>query len=200
MAVNPSVIEKLVLCDKAEGVVVEWERAFAGEAGVSVVAKDILRCGCDAVLSPANGFGDMGGGLDKHLDDYTKGVAQHVVRERIRRQYFGELPVGSAFVVSLGLRRLKHLVVAPTMRIPGNVAGSLNAYLASRAALVACARHNAQADDPIRSLAAAGLCTGVGRMAPEESARQMHAAYRSIVGGEWQQAVHPALAPFADRG
>jgi O-acetyl-ADP-ribose deacetylase (regulator of RNase III) len=30
----------------------------------------VLHCKADAVVSPANSFGDMGGGLDKALDDF----------------------------------------------------------------------------------------------------------------------------------
>jgi O-acetyl-ADP-ribose deacetylase (regulator of RNase III) len=77
------------------------------------------------------------------------------------------------------------------------VQGSINAYLSMRAALVAVLRHNAAGGRRIRSLAVPGLGTGVGGIDPEEAAGQMRAAYDNVVGGEWREVVHPALAPFA---
>lgn len=191
-------IKKLVLCDTSSVMMSALRTEFEDEKDVSIASKDILRCKCDAVISPANSFGDMGGGLDKYIDDYTNGAAQRHVTEMIRDLYYGELPVGSAIIVELGLRRLQYLIVAPTMRIPGNVSKSLNAYLAMRAALVATLKFNAEASSPIQSIASAGLCTGVGRMLPHESAHQMHVAYRSVVLGKWLNVLHPAQAPFAD--
>jgi O-acetyl-ADP-ribose deacetylase (regulator of RNase III) len=84
------------------------------------------------------------------------------------------------------------------MRIPGAVAGTINAYLSMRAALTAVLLHD-RAGRPIHSLAVPGLCTGVGGMHPAEAAAQMRAAYDSVVGGGWQQVLSPIMAPFALR-
>jgi O-acetyl-ADP-ribose deacetylase (regulator of RNase III) len=94
-------------------------------------------------------------------------------------------------------RRVPFLVVAPTMRVPGDVRGTINSYLAMRAALAAVLDHNRDGRKPIASVAVPGLCTGVGGMSAEVSARQMRAAYDMIVCGEWRMVIHMALAPFA---
>ena len=83
------------------------------------------------------------------------------------------------------------------MRVPENVADTLNAYLAFRAALVAVLRHNANVGQPVRTLAAPGMATGVGRIPCAVSAMQMRAAYDSLLSGEWGKVAHPAMAPFA---
>lgn len=44
-----------------------------------------------------------------------------------------------------------------------------------------------------------GLGTGVGGMAPDESALQMRAAYDMIVGEGWRSIQHPLQAPFVMR-
>jgi O-acetyl-ADP-ribose deacetylase (regulator of RNase III) len=170
---------------------------FHGLAAVEVVQGNLLDLDCQAIVSPANSFGDMGGGIDKAIDDFHRGEAQRRVMAAIREQFLGELPVGAALVVGLPARRFPFVVAAPTMRIPGSVQGSLNAYLSLRAALVAVLRHNAGGGPPIRSLAIPGLGTGVGGLAPDEAAEQMRAAYDSVVGGRWREVVHPVQAPFA---
>jgi O-acetyl-ADP-ribose deacetylase (regulator of RNase III) len=139
----------------------------------------------------------MSGGVDKHIDDFFQGEAQRAAVEAIRTEFLGELPVGVALVLQLPRPRTPWLVVAPTMRVPGNAANTLNAYLAMRAALVAVTRHNERSEKKIMRLAIPGLCTGVGGMSPAVSAMQMRAAYDTIIGGAWQEIAHPAMAPFA---
>ena len=101
--------------------------AFAGLDHVEVVEGNLLDLSCDAIVSPANSFGDMGGGIDKAIDDFHGGAAQKAVIAAIAEQFFGELPVGAALIVKLSSRRLPFVVAAPTMRIPGNVAATINA-------------------------------------------------------------------------
>ena len=171
--------------------------AFAGVDQVEVVEGNLLDLSCDAIVSPANSFGDMGGGIDKAIDDFHGGAAQRAVTAAIAEQFFGELPVGTALIVKLSSRRLPFVVAAPTMRIPGNVGETINAYLSMRAVLIAVLRHNNDGSPLIRSLAVPGLCTGVGGMAYEKASEQMRAAYESVIGGRWRQVVHPAMAPYA---
>jgi O-acetyl-ADP-ribose deacetylase (regulator of RNase III) len=99
--------------------------------------------------------------------------------------------------VGLPSRRFGFVVAAPTMRVPGSVRGSLNAYLSLRAALAALLRHNVGGGPLIGSVAVPGLGTGVGGMDPDEAAEQMRAAYDSVVGGKWREVLHAAQAPFA---
>jgi O-acetyl-ADP-ribose deacetylase (regulator of RNase III) len=117
----------------------------------------------------------------------------------IASEFYGELPVGMATVVELTGRRFPLIIAAPTMRTPGQVAGTINAYLSMRAGLVAVLRHNAASPRVIRTLAVPGLCTGVGGMPSAEAARQMRVAYDIVIGGRWREVTHPALAPYALR-
>jgi O-acetyl-ADP-ribose deacetylase (regulator of RNase III) len=186
---------RLSLGDLAPRVAQALADAFTDADGVEVVEGNLLDLDCDGVVSPANSFGDMGGGIDKAIDDLHRGKAQEAVRAAIAERFLGELPVGMALVVELPGPRLPFVVAAPTMRVAGGVAGTINAYLAMRAALVAVVRH----EKAIRSLAVPGLCTGVGGMHPAEAAEQMRAAFDSVVGDRWRQVVSPVLAPYALR-
>lgn len=191
---------RLSLGDLNSEVAIALAAAFEGVDQVEVVEGNLLDTSCDAIVSPANSFGDMGGGIDKAIDDFHGGAAQQAVNAAIAEQWYGELPVGAALVVRLSSRRVPFVVAAPTMRTSGNVGETINAYLAMRAALVAVLRHNATAGSPIQGLAVPGLCTGVGGMAYAKAGEQMRTAYESVIGGQWRQVVHPAMAPYALSG
>jgi O-acetyl-ADP-ribose deacetylase (regulator of RNase III) len=190
---------RLSLCDRDAGVATTLAGAFADADAVEVVEGNLLDLECDGVVSPANSFGDMGGGIDKAIDDFHRGAAQRAVMAAIAEHFLGELPVGAALVVEVAARRFPFVVAAPTMRVPGGLDDTINAYLAMRAALVAVLRHNQGAGRPVRSLAVPGLCTGVGAMHPADAASQMRAAYDSVLGGQWRQVISPVMAPYALR-
>ncbi len=71
------------------------------------------------------------------------------------------------------------------MRVPENVNQTLNAYLAFRAALLACRRAN------IESVVCCGLGTGIGGMEPQRAAVQMRMALLHASG--------PARIPSFDQ-
>lgn len=196
----PDGLVRVSFCDRNP----EVARALAGHfqdiVGVEVLEGDLLDLECDAVVSPANSFGYMDGGIDKHIDRYYDGEAQRAVLALIADRFYGELPVGSAAVLGMATRRLPYVVVSPTMRVPGDdLGGTINAYLAMRAALAAILDQNRDGAGRIGSVAVPGLGTGVGGMATDESALQMRAAYDMILGGGWRSIEHPLQAPFVMR-
>ena len=188
---------RISFCDTNADMTEELAKAFSNTDAVEVLLGDLLNLSCDAILSPANSFGDMGGGIDKHIDDFFRGEAQRQVMAAIQERFFGELPVGQAHIISTNHQRFPFLICAPTMRVPGNVSKSINAYLAFRAALIAIHRHNETNERKIRSLASPGLGTGVGGIPLEKSALQMRTAYKMIMEKGWREVNLPALAPFA---
>jgi O-acetyl-ADP-ribose deacetylase (regulator of RNase III) len=147
------------------------------------------------MVSPANSFGIMDGGLDLAIRDQLGLAVQQRAQRVICERHHGELPIGSAEIVETGDPRWPLLVIAPTMRVPERVGATLNAYLAFRAALLACKRHAA----PIDSLVCCGLGTGIGGMEPDRCAVQMRLALRHVQGParipsfEHIHAVHAAL-------
>src|ERR1700678_3135905 len=63
--------------------------AFSDVHAVEVVCGNLLDSPCDGIVSPANSFGDMGGGIDKAIDDFHRGEAQRRVMEAIAEHFFG---------------------------------------------------------------------------------------------------------------
>lgn len=187
--------------DRNRDVAAALASAFRDLACAEVLHGDLLDVSPDAVVCPGNSFGDMGGGFDKAVDDFHGGQAQPAVVRAIAARCLGELAVGSSLVVEVpDATRARFLVMAPTMRVPGNSAHSIGAYLATRAALVALLHHNSNGAQPIKSVAIPGMCTGVGGMPFSEAASQMRTAFASIVEDRWRQVAHPAMAPYALRG
>jgi O-acetyl-ADP-ribose deacetylase (regulator of RNase III) len=157
-----------------------WRKAFDDAPGVVVVEGDILEGQCDAVVSPANSFGYMDGGIDLAYRRYFGLELQSRVQAKIKSEFRGELPVGQAMVVPTGHGTVPYLVAAPTMRIPDKIGDTVNVYLAFRAALLAVLAHNDRSATSIKSLRTPALGTGIGSMPLGRAAHQMHAAYLSV--------------------
>ncbi len=175
-----------------------WRRSFVGTP-VRVVAGDILRAAeGGAVVSPANSFGWMTGGLDEAIRRVYARDGTDIIRlvqAEIREHAAGELPVGMALVVPTPQARYTHLVVAPTMRVPRPVLWTMHAYLAFRAALLATRAWNAaHRERRVTELFCPGLATGVGRMPAGRAARQMRAAWDQVAGAAEDM---PSLAVLA---
>jgi O-acetyl-ADP-ribose deacetylase (regulator of RNase III) len=168
---------RIILADHWEPLVRAWTQAFATFASVEVRQGDFFAEDADALVSPANCFGIMDGGLDAAIRDQLGGEIQATVQRRIVEDHHGELPVGTAEILATEHPRWPLLVVAPTMRVPESVAQTLNAYLAFRAALLAIVRHNRSAQGrSICSVVVPGLGTGIGGMDPRRCAAQMRIA------------------------
>lgn len=173
---------KIFLRDIDVKVVDAWRVAFKGnQDAVSISCGDIFDIEADAIVSPANSFGFMNGGIDlAYTRRFGDGLSENL-RKLINDKHYGELPVGCAEVVPTADVKIKYLISAPTMRLPEDVSKTINAYLAFRAALIAVCKFNESRDDKIKSILCPGLATLTGRMSPTDSAVQMREAYASIL-------------------
>ena len=173
----------LILCDNALPVVEAWRAYFGVFPDIEIVCDDFANQEADGLAAPANSFGRMDGGLDAEIIGLLGEEVESEVQRVIRDRYEGELLVGLAEVVITDHPQFPFLVVAPTMRVPQNIARTANVYLAFRAALRAVRDFNALHGDLISSLLVPGLGTSNGFMPPLRAARQMRAAYDSVMFG-----------------
>ncbi|MFZ4813404.1 MAG: macro domain-containing protein [Phototrophicaceae bacterium] len=180
---------KLYLADVKPDMTQAWRTQFANLADVEIYDGSIFDLKADAIVSPANSFGFMDGGIDLLLSEFLGWHVEKRLQERLRSHYRGELLVGQAAIVPTDHARFPYLISAPTMRVPTELgANSVNAYLAMRAVLqliqLDALDDGTPIKDVIHSLAVPGLGTGVGRVPADICAYQMHRAYLDIVGGE----------------
>jgi len=173
---------KLYLIDRAPRLIEAWRNAFSLFSEVEPIQGDYFQKSAHAIVSPANSFGIMDGGLDLAIRDKLGYVVQGMIQEVILEKHHGELPVGAAEIVRINSEHWKFIIAAPTMRVPEFVSNSLNAYLAFRAILVAVENFNRKAGSrEIDSLVCCGLGAGVGGMDPVRCAGQMMLAYKSMI-------------------
>ncbi|WP_254510460.1 macro domain-containing protein [Anatilimnocola floriformis] len=157
----------------------EWRCHFANEADVEIHDQDICQLQVDAIVSPANSFGFMDGGLDIALSNRFGWDLQKKLQQLIAARPLGELLVGEAIVMSTGDERIPWLISAPTIRVPMKLRQSINPYLAMKAILSTVIHH--QLSPAINSVAIPGLGTGVGGMSAATAAWQMWQAYREVI-------------------
>jgi O-acetyl-ADP-ribose deacetylase (regulator of RNase III) len=174
---------RVILCDNHLPVVEAWQAYFDGVPGVDVTCDEIFAVEADGLVSPANSFGRMDGGLDAQIIEFLGEDVELEVQRMITQRYDGELIVGQAEIVLTLAPQFPYLIVAPTMRVPQNVSRTVNAYLAFRGALRAVQEFNALHGDPIQTLLVPGLATANGFMPPLRAARQMRAAYDTVMLG-----------------
>jgi Macro domain len=121
----------LHLRDLSRALVDAWRQEFMGVPGVTLSQGDIfsesdgpvaaeapIDIRADAVVSPANSFGFMDGGIDAVYTYQLGSQVQERLRALLAEQYGGELPVGQAVLVPTGRPEIPWCISAPTMRVP----------------------------------------------------------------------------------
>lgn len=176
---------RLVLCALDEPLAAAWREITAGRDGVTLHQGSVLDLPVDAVVSPANSYGWMRGGVDALYARAFPGVEQSV-RSAVLAYHGGELPVGEALLVPTAETSPAWLFSAPTMREPGAElpVDTVNPYLSARAVLRLWADGALENGTPVRhvvrSIAMPGLGTGVGGASPELCATQVAAAWDEV--------------------
>ena len=174
-------LEKLYLIDSKSELCDKWRQVFSCYPEVDVRTGDYFQQSVDAIVSPANSFGIMDGGLDLAIRNELGFQVETDIQKVILNKYHGEMPIGTAEIIDTNHDRWSYMISAPTMRIPENVAFTLNAYIAFRAILIAINSFNEKNSElPIKSLVCSGLGTGIGSMEPTKCAAQMRSAYKLI--------------------
>ena len=174
----------IFLRDRDEAIVEAWEALFHKYDNIKISCGDIFDLEADAIVSPANSFGFMDGGIDLVYSEFFGWNLEKTLQENIQNMFYGEIPVGNATIIKTGNEKIKYLISAPTMRIPINVSNTVNAYLAFRASLIEVRKFNENNKEKISSILCPGLGTLTGRISPENCAIQMKYAYDLIIGNK----------------
>lgn len=193
---------KFYLRDINPGMTEAWNKWFGDVEDFEISTGDIFGGPkADAIISPANSFGFMDGGIDLIYSNHFGWDLQKRLQKLLKEEHYGELPIGQAVIVPTHKNDIPWLISTPTMRIPMFVHGTPNAYLAFRASLVAIKKHNDRLQHEenvingpvsgwIESVLCPGLGTAVGRMPFDVCAKQMFYAYMTVWKGEQKYFEH----------
>lgn len=184
---------KLILVDPQSSLCVAFQECFRGLPNVEIVNGYFQQLSeFDCMVSAANSFGLMDGGIDLAIVHFFGNTLRDKVQQHILKEYLGEQPVGTSFIVETAHPKYPFVAHTPTMRVPMEIAHTDNVYLAMWAMLLAVWRHNCQAERQIQIIACPGLGTATGRVPYSEAARQMALAYRHFLNPprsiDWQLA------------
>lgn len=180
----------LLLADTQKTVVEAWKKAFDGVEGIDIYHGSIFDKSAEALVSPANSFGFMDGGIDMAISQRLGWEIQDRVQKSIRLNHYGELLVGQALIVQTDSSRFKWVICAPTMRVPMTLGPeTINVYLATRAVLLLVIFGKVlEYDHPVREfvkrIAFPGMGTGVGQVPASVCAHQMRMAYDEVFDGK----------------
>lgn len=175
-------MQKLILVDINADMCIAWKAYFDTLPNVEIVKRRFEELPeFDCMVSAANSFGIMDGGVDLAITNFFGTSLMRRVQKYILDDYLGEQPVGTSIVVETDNKKHPFLAHTPTMRVPLNIQHTDNVYLAMRAMLLAVRKHNQIAEKKINIVACPGLGTGYGRMPFTEAARQMALAYKTYL-------------------
>ena len=171
---------KLIFCDLNKHMIRSWEKWFSEDLNISIHHGSIFDVDCDAIVSPANSFGFMDGGLDLQISKFFGWHVQERLQEIIKKKHHGELLVGLAEIIETDHKKIPYVISAPTMRVPMILKESVNVYLATKAVLL-LGKYGTFSDGKVinkkvSKIAIPGMGTGVGRLPYEICALQMKRA------------------------
>lgn len=162
------------LIDRNQGMCDAWLKYFAGLASVTIHQGDFFDLPTDCVVSPANSFGFMDGGLDRAITNKLGIGVQQELQRKIKELPIQELLVGQAMMIMTHHEEIPFCISAPTMRVPMRLAGdTINPYLASKATFKMLDLYS----NIIGISTICGFGTGVGGVSYDICARQMREAY-----------------------
>ena len=87
-----------------------WNDFFGEEENVKILNGDLTEVDCDAIVSPANSFGFMDGGVDYAISVRLGWDLQFSLQEKIKALPEGELLVGKAMVIETGDELIPYLI------------------------------------------------------------------------------------------
>ena len=176
---------KIILADRRGKLIEAWNNVAGDSDRVTTHQGSIFDIPSDALVSPANSFGFMDGGLDLKICQFFGWHVQERLQQLIRAKHHGELLVGTAEIVKTDHSGIPYLISAPTMRVPMILEQTVNVYLAIRAVLILVKFGRLEDGTPIKdvvqTVALPGMGTGVGRVPPHIFARQMKSAIEDIL-------------------
>jgi O-acetyl-ADP-ribose deacetylase (regulator of RNase III) len=166
-----------------------WQTFCEDLPNVEIYHGSILDLSVDAVVSPANSYGFMDGGIDLLYSHRFGWHVQERLQKIIKQKHHGELLIGQAEIVETDVEQIPFVIASPTMRVPMILKDTVNPYLAARAVFLLIEYgtffdgnyKGEPIKDFVQSVAFPGLATGIGRVGFNNCARQVQKAIENFV-------------------
>lgn len=167
---------EIILTDVNVDLVASWNKGKHLVYNTRVLLGPFQELAADAIVAPGNSFALMDGGVDLILRDEFGFEIQDQIAGKAT-EVFGMpiIPVGTAIAQELPRSKsFRYVIYTPTMEVPMNIVGTVNAYLATRAALF-------RADQlGIHSIVFMGMGALTGGLTSSECASQMLSAIKDF--------------------
>ncbi len=169
---------KVYLLADSKLIVNIWNLYFKGISDVMPICDDfrsfIDHSDVDCVVSPANSYGLMDGGYDLAISEWFGWELQDKVQEYILRNYRGEQPVGTSFIIETEKRGIK-LIHTPTMRIPHKICDPMVVYHCMRSCIITAINND------IKSIVIPPFGGGCGMLRAQTLCYMMYEAYCQVM-------------------
>ena len=176
-------MKKLILVTPNPVLFQEWKEVFKDYKGVKIVYgffEELEEFDC--MVSAANSFGLMDGGVDYAIIKFFGQDLEKRVQQKIIEEYRGEQPIGTSMIVETYHKKHPFIAHTPTMRVPLTISRTDYVYKAMFAMLLSVHKHNIDDKNHIKinTVVCCGLGAGTGKVPEKEVARQMELAYKNF--------------------
>ena len=162
---------RYILFDRDAAKTKLWQRRLGLNHPIAIMTASVETVSADIYGSPANGYGQLDGGIDKIYRTLFPGIQKAV--DTALLSYTGKKPllgVGSALIVPVPNRATK-LLLAPTMDLPSKLKTPWNAFWAALAIFYVTSGYSG-------TVAIPGLGTGTGHLDPDEMITMVSLAWQ----------------------
>ncbi len=127
----------------------------------------------DAIVSPANSYGIMAGGIDAHINNYLNdkltyiGFIKHIQSQLSKKVNLLQQP-GSAVLLETNSDKCRYIIHSPTMQIPSIITNKEIIYWCVFNILSLVYNHNMQNLEKIKTVCMPGMGTGCGRLSYDD--------------------------------
>src|SRR3954453_19815559 len=120
---------KLILVDINPALCLAWESAFKDLHAVESHQGYFEGIPAfDCVVSPANSFGLMDGGIDAAITRFFGAELMYAVQKRIIEDYLGEQPVGTSMIVRTPSEKHPFFANTPTIGVTLTISNTDHVY------------------------------------------------------------------------
>lgn len=202
------------LVDTNSNLCKEWKKEFASilsdkninpnikySIHNSTLQDHLINYKSDSIVSPANSFGIMDGGVDYYISQYYGGTKNFIpfIRKALDDEFCGIQNIGTSFIIDLIEYLYKnnlnnenykyyprYLIHTPTMRTPSLIKNKSDIiYSCIWSILCSLRKHNTNLKNNINSVIITGLGTGAGGVDEIYCAKQMSLAFKHFINSPY---------------